>query len=353
MPRSLRQLEILLDVLKRMAHDRQARSARTTPQTNPLDEEIRTGRATNRFTWSSCCCEPSSSRFRRSRESFPAREFPRRIERTDTGGVGSAWNGRQADVLRLLQDILTTPAGITIAGGRGHLMNLCVRYHISFLRFSLDSSSRQSKRMAQAPPPDVEQIQRDAKLLYSKILQAHRAQIEEGTVDDLTLQLQARNLDGLGSTVSIRPSSKRRKNQPHDRSRLKISRRTDEKPPRAGPSLSAKAVHTADGPAADAPRGWPRTSEARGMRKGQAPGNESNEPADRASEEIRQREQSRLLELAPSRAGTSYEGSVGETASSHPSKAAQCLGRKVSSRPTKIESVSTFRRLSTNERECF
>jgi hypothetical protein len=145
--------------------------------------------------------------------------------------------------------------------------------------------------MAQAPPPDVEQIQRDAKLLFED-LQAHRAQIEEGTVDDLTLQLQTEILT-VWDRLLDQAEQQKQKNQPPSKP-PQDQPQENEKPQQDDPSQQKQSTQPMGQQPMPQEGDEPQSS---GDTEGQAPGKESNEPADQASEEIRQREQSRLLEL--------------------------------------------------------
>ncbi|MDC0307499.1 hypothetical protein OAL44_00025 [Planctomycetaceae bacterium] len=142
----------------------------------------------------------------------------------------------------------------------------------------------------QAPPPDVEQIQRDAKLLFED-LQAHRIQMEERTVDDLTLQLQSEILT-VWDRLLDQADQQKQKNQPKSQPQREQPQDA-EKSPEQDPSQQQSTQPMGQQPMPENGQ-EPQSS---GDAEGQAPGNESKEPADRASEEIRQREQSRLLEL--------------------------------------------------------
>jgi HAMP domain-containing protein len=104
MPRSLRQLEILLDVLKRMAHDQQADNE-NNPSDQPAGEETEQGEQQTIYVELLLLRAVQQQIQEESRE-LSAREF----SEGSNEQTQEAWKRleeKQADVLRLLQDIMT------------------------------------------------------------------------------------------------------------------------------------------------------------------------------------------------------------------------------------------------------
>jgi len=146
----------------------------------------------------------------------------------------------------------------------------------------------------QAPPPNAEQIQRDAQLLFED-LQAHRAQISEGTVDDLTLRLQEeiltvwdRLLDQADrQKPQAKPQSKNPQQQSQNQEPQQSRQENSESNPQPDSSQGQQPMPVED-----------EESQNAGEQAGQAAGeNPSEDPSDRSSEEIRRREKGRLMEL--------------------------------------------------------
>jgi hypothetical protein len=196
----------------------------------------------------------------------------------------------------------------------------------------------------QAPPPDVEQIQRDAKLLFED-LQAHRVQMEERTVDDLTLQLQGEILT-VWDRLLDQADQQKKKNQPQDQPQQNQPQDGEKPPEQAPPSQQQSTQPMGKQPMPEDGQ----EPQGSGDAEGQAPGNESKEPADRASEEIRQREQSRLLELRQAE----RERLMKEVWGKLPPRIRQKLLNASDEKylPAYEDRIREyFRRLSTNERE--
>ncbi|MBD3674652.1 MAG: hypothetical protein HUJ26_14105 [Planctomycetaceae bacterium] len=143
---------------------------------------------------------------------------------------------------------------------------------------------------AQAPPPDVEQMQKDAQLLFED-LKSHRQQIEQQTVDDLTIQLQDEILtvwDRLldqADQQNKKPQSKPQQNQQPQNQNQQEQDQSSQQPQSQQPMGKEPMPQQGD---------EPQSSQAGAEN---ASGEESQEPADRASEETRERQQGRLLEM--------------------------------------------------------
>ena len=149
---------------------------------------------------------------------------------------------------------------------------------------------------AQAPPPDIEQIQKDAELLLED-LKSHQLQLEQEAVDDLTIQLQDEILTVWDRLLDHVDQNKKKPQSKSSQNPQPQNQDPNQQPQEQDPSSQQQ-------PQSQQPMGQQPMPERGGEEPEPAPGGneagegqESNQPADRASEETRERQQSRLLQM--------------------------------------------------------
>jgi len=155
---------------------------------------------------------------------------------------------------------------------------------------------------AQVPPPDpkAEKLLQDSQQLYEDLL-AHQQQMKRQTVDDLTLQLQNDILtvwDRLLDEVDNQPQPTSPQ-QPQSDSRTPDGSDDENRQPQENGSDSEKSprpMGAGQDPMPD-DSGTDPTDPVAGDGGTTTEGPESDNPADRSSDEARQRENDRLVEL--------------------------------------------------------
>lgn len=173
------------------------------------------------------------------------------------------------------------------------MMNFSIRQSVLWGVVVLSGTSL----FAQAPPPDVDQIQKDAQLLFED-LKSHQQQIEAQTVDDLTIQLQDeiltiwdRLLDQSGKQKKKKQSNSPQNQQPQNQDQNQEQQPQDQSPEQSGQPMGQQPMpqkgQQEEGEEPQASQGGPDS----------ATGEESQQPADQASEETRERQQGRLLQV--------------------------------------------------------